>query len=127
MGIELNHTIVWCRDRERSASFFTDIMGLPEAKPFGPFLVVPVDNNVSLDYHATDDDITSQHYAFLIGDDDFDAIFGRIKERSLDYWADPGLTRKGAVSDRDGGRGVYFLDPDGHLLEIITRTYGSGR
>jgi catechol 2,3-dioxygenase-like lactoylglutathione lyase family enzyme len=80
---------------------------------------------VSLDFHDTDEDVAAQHYAFLIDEDDFDAIFARIRERGLDYWADPGRTRRGQVNRNDGGRGLYFLDPDGHLLEIITRPYGS--
>ena len=73
-----------------------------------------------------DGEIASQHYAFLIDEDDFDQIFGRISGRGLDYWADPGLNRQGEINRNDGGRGVYFRDPDGHLLEVITRPYGSG-
>jgi catechol 2,3-dioxygenase-like lactoylglutathione lyase family enzyme len=87
---------------------------------------VEVDNDVSLDFHATGDPIQPQHYAFLVGEDDFDAIFRRIVERGLDYWADPMMSQPGAINHHDGGRGVYFPDPDGHLLEIITRPYGSG-
>jgi catechol 2,3-dioxygenase-like lactoylglutathione lyase family enzyme len=126
MNVRLNHTIVWCRDKQRSAAFLTEILGLPAATRFGPFLVVDAANDVSLDFHDREGDITSQHYAFLIGEDDFDAIFGRIHERELVYWADPGLTRRGEINHNDGGRGLYFEDPDGHLLEIITRPYGSG-
>ncbi len=85
-----------------------------------------VDNGISLDFHEVDGDIAGQHYAFLIGEDDFDAIFGRIVERGLDYWADPMMSQPGTINHHDGGRGVYFPDPDGHLLEIITRPYGSG-
>jgi catechol 2,3-dioxygenase-like lactoylglutathione lyase family enzyme len=81
---------------------------------------------VSLDFHEADGEIASQHYAFLIGDDDFDEIFGRIRERGLDHWADPFRSQAGEINHNDGGRGVYFEDPDGHLLEIITRPYGSG-
>ena len=127
MSVQLNHTIVSCRDQQRSAAFLTGILGLPAATRFGHFLVVEADNGVSLDFSETSGDITSQHYAFLVGEEEFEAAFGRIRERGLAYWADPGRTRPGAVSDRDGGRGLYFDDPDGHLLEIITRPYGSGR
>src|SRR5437667_375162 len=67
-----------------------------------------------------------QHYAFLVSEKEFDQIFGRIKERGLDYWADPGRKEKGRINRHFGGRGVYFLDPSGHLLEIITRPYGNG-
>jgi catechol 2,3-dioxygenase-like lactoylglutathione lyase family enzyme len=126
MSVQLNHTIVWCRDQKKSASFLTQILGRPPATRFGPFLVVEVDNGASLDFHETDDAIASQHYAFLIGEDDFDQIFARIRERGLPYSADPGQTRRGTINHNDGGRGLYFEDPDGHLLEIITRPYGSG-
>jgi catechol 2,3-dioxygenase-like lactoylglutathione lyase family enzyme len=127
MTVQLNHTIVWCRDQQRSAAFLTEILGRPPAIRFGPFLVVEVDNGVSLDFHEVDGDIASQHYAFLIGEHDFDDIFGRIVERELEHWADPGRTRPGAINRHDGGRGVYFEDPDGHVLEIITRPYGSSQ
>jgi catechol 2,3-dioxygenase-like lactoylglutathione lyase family enzyme len=126
MSVQLNHTIVWCSDKQRSAAFLTDVLGLPDAVRFGPFLVVEMANGCSLDFHSTDDDIALQHYAFLISEAEFDQIFGRIKERGLDYWADPGRTRAREINRNDGGRGVYFPDPDGHLLEIITRPYGSG-
>ena len=124
MSVELNHTIVTCRDQQRSASFLTEILGLPAATKFGHFLVVNTDNGVSLDYSEADGDITAQHYAFLIGEDEFDAIFGRITERGITHWADPRRTRPGEINHNDGGRGVYFADPDGHLMEIITRPYG---
>ncbi|MBP1150320.1 MULTISPECIES: VOC family protein [unclassified Methylocaldum] len=127
MSVQLNHTIVPCRDKRKSATFFTEILGLPGQKPFGPFLVVEFSNGVSLDFYETDGEIAWQHYAFLIGEDDFDRIFGRILEQGLEYWADPGQHRPGQINRNDGGRGVYFEDPDGHLLEIITRPYGSGR
>jgi catechol 2,3-dioxygenase-like lactoylglutathione lyase family enzyme len=126
MTVELNHTIVWCRDQKRSAAFLAEILGRPPATRFGPFLVVEVDNGISLDFHDTDGDIAEQHYAFLVGERDFDDIFGRIVERGLEYWADPMCSRAGEINHHDGGRGVYFPDPDGHLLEIITRPYGSG-
>jgi catechol 2,3-dioxygenase-like lactoylglutathione lyase family enzyme len=127
VSVQLNHTIVWCTDKKRSAAFLTEILGLEPATAFGPFLIVEASNGVSLDFHDVDGEIASQHYAFLIDEGDFDQIFGRISERGLDYWADPGLSREGEINRNDGGRGVYFRDPDGHLLEIITRPYGSGR
>jgi catechol 2,3-dioxygenase-like lactoylglutathione lyase family enzyme len=126
VSVQLNHTIVSCRDQQRSAAFLTGILGLQAATRFGHFLVVEADNGVSLDYSETDGDITSQHYAFLVGDDDFDAAFGRIQAQGLQYWADPGRRQPGVINDRDSGRGLYFEDPDGHLMEIITRPYGSG-
>lgn len=127
MSIELNHTIVWCRDKQKSATFFTEVLGLPEPTRFGPFLVAELHNGVSLDFHESDGEIASQHYAFLIGEEDFDQVFARIRGRGLRHWADPGKRRAGEINRNDGGRGVYFEDPDGHLLEVITRPYGSGR
>ena len=126
MPVALNHTIVWCRDRRKSASFLADILGRPAPVRFGPFLVVELDNGVSLDFHETGGDIAAQHYAFLIGEDEFDAVFARIEQRSIQHWAAPGQQEPGRINRHDGGRGVYFEDPDGHLLEIITRPYGSG-
>lgn len=124
MSVQLNHTIVSCRDQQRSASFLTEILGLPDATRYGRFLVVGTHNGVSLDYAETDREITGQHYAFLIGEDEFDAILGRITARSVQHWADPGRSRPGEINHNDGGRGVYFADPDGHLMEVITRPYG---
>ena len=122
MSLRLNHTIVWCRDRERSSTFFTELFGRPPATEFGPFRIVEIDNDVSLDFHATGDPIQPQHYAFLVGEDDFDAIYGRITSQGVDHWADPSCSAPG-INTHDGGRGTYFLDPDQHLLEIITRPY----
>lgn len=126
MSVQLNHTIVWCRDRRTSARFLAEILGRPAPTRFGPFLVVELDNGVSLDFLETEDEIASQHYAFLIGEAEFDAVLGRLRDRQLDYWADPGQTRRNQINRNDGGRGLYFEDPDGHLLEVITRPYGSG-
>lgn len=126
MSIQLNHTIVWCNNKPKSACFLVDILGLPEPKPFGPFLVVELSNGVSLDFKEKEGPITSQHYAFLIGEDDFDHVFGRIRAHGIEYWADPGKQLPGAINHADGGRGMYFEDLNGHLLEVITRPYGSG-
>lgn len=127
MAIQLNHTIVHSRDKQESARFLAEILGLPEPTPYGPFLVVQVSNDVSLDFADWDDrPPTPQHYAFLVSEDDFDDIFRRIRERNLPYWADPSRTRPGQMNHNDGGRGVYWADPNGHFLEIITRPYGSG-
>ena len=126
MSVQLNHTIVWCRNKQASAIFLAELLGLPTPIRFGPSLVVELGNRVSLDFHQTDDEITSQHYAFLVGEQDFDQVFGRILAQGLAHWADPGLHRTGEINRNDDGRGVYLKDPDGHLLEIITRPYGSG-
>jgi catechol 2,3-dioxygenase-like lactoylglutathione lyase family enzyme len=127
MSVRLNHTIVLSRDKAVSASFLAELLGLPAPTVFGDFLVVATDDGVSLDFLAVGDaDIQPQHYAFLIEETEFDQIFGRIRARGLDYWADPFKKRPGEINHNDGGRGVYFDDPSGHLLEIITRPYGSG-
>ena len=122
---ELNHTIVWCSDKQRSAAFLTDILGLPPARTFFHFLVVDLNNGVSLDYYQKEGKVSLQHYAFLVNDEEFDAGFDRIKDRALDYWADPARTQPGQINHHFGGRGIYFHDPDEHLLELITRPYGS--
>ncbi len=124
MTVQLNHTIVWCRDPKRSAVFMAELLGLSPPRTFGPFQVVDLANGVSLDFHGVDFEIGKQHYAFLISDTEFDEIFGRIQARGLAYWADPGKLKPQAINHNDGGRGVYFEDPDGHFLEIITRPYG---
>jgi len=124
--VRLNHTIVSCRDQQRSAAFLAAVLGLPPPTRFGHFLVVEADNGVSLDFAETSGPITTQHYAFLVGEEEFDATFARIRDQNRRYWADPGRNQPGVVNHRDGGRGLYFEDPDGHLLEILTRPYGSG-
>ncbi len=126
MTVQLDHTIVSARDSKASATFFAEILGLPAPTRFGPFEVVDLDNGVSLDFLDTDDAFTIEHYAFLISEPEFDQIFARIRARGLRFWADPGRSRPGEINHNDGGRGLYFEDPNGHLLEILTRPYASG-
>ena len=126
MAVKLNHTIVWSRDKSASANFLSEIMGLGPPVPFAHFLGVQVANEVTLDFGDDSGEIPVQHYAFLVEESEFDTIFKRIKERDLAYWADPYLRRPGEINRHDGGRGVYFKDPSGHLLEVITRPYGGG-
>ena len=126
MAIELKHTIVSSRDPQASAAFLADLLGRAAPVLFGPFHGVELDNGVTLDFLQSDGHITRQHYAFLVSEDEFEVIFGRIRERALPYWADPGHQQPGRINHRDGGRGVYWNDPDGHYLEILTRPYGSG-
>ena len=124
MPAALNHTIVWCSNQSASAKFLTEMLGRPAPTRFAHFDVVALDNGVSLDFAEVEGPIRPQHYAFLISEADFDAVLGRIKQRGLDYWADPRRARPGETNHNDGGRGVYFPDPDGHFLEVITRPYG---
>lgn len=128
MPIAFNHTIVAAHDKQKSATFLTELFGLPDPVPFGHFLTVELEHGANLDYADVpeDQEIRPQHYAFLVSEDDFDAIYGKISSRGLQHWADPGATRPMEINTRDGGRGVYFQDPGGHFLEIITRPYGSG-
>jgi catechol 2,3-dioxygenase-like lactoylglutathione lyase family enzyme len=126
MAVQLNHTIVYVRDKRESATFLAEILGVERPAPYGPFMVVQVDNDVSLDFMDTDGPVHAQHYAFLVSEPDFDQIFGRIRARELPHWADPGRRRPGEINTNDGGRGVYWEEPSGHFLEIITRPYGSG-
>jgi catechol 2,3-dioxygenase-like lactoylglutathione lyase family enzyme len=126
MAIQFNHTILSAQDSEASAAFLAEMLGLPAPARWGPFVVVKTDNGTNLDYMDVDREITRQHYAFLVEESDFDGIFDRIRERELPYWADPGQTQAGQINHHDSGRGLYFEDPNGHLLEIITRPYGSG-
>jgi extradiol dioxygenase family protein len=125
MPVQLNHTIVAASDRHGSAAFLADLLGLPAPTTMGPFAEVRLANGVSLDF-MDDPDVHPRHYAFLVTEEEFDAIFGRIRDRGLPYWADPFERHPGEINHDDGGRGVYWHDPDGHVLEIITRPYGSG-
>ncbi|MBY8861662.1 VOC family protein [Nocardia sp. CA2R105] len=127
MSIHFNHTIVACHDAAASARFWADMLGLEIGKQYGPFLPVTVDNGVTFDF-ALDSpavgEIPTMHYAFLVSEEDFDAGFARIQERGLRYWADPHAQHEGEINHNDGGRGVYFRDPNGHALEFLTVPYG---
>jgi catechol 2,3-dioxygenase-like lactoylglutathione lyase family enzyme len=124
MPVKLNHTIVHARDKRESAAFYAEVFGFGEPVPFGPFLDLETANEVTLAILETDEKIDPQHYAFLVSEAEFDQIFARVKAKRLDYWADPGRRRQGEINTHFGGRGVYFEDPSGHFLEIITRPYG---
>jgi catechol 2,3-dioxygenase-like lactoylglutathione lyase family enzyme len=125
MSVKLNHTIVAARDRKASALFISEILGLAPPVLLGPFALVTVGDELTLDFMDSTDDINPQHYAFLVSETEFDQIFGRIEQRRLPYWADPHQKRRDQINHWDDGRGVYFEDPNGHLLEILTRPYGS--
>lgn len=125
MSARLNHTIVWCRDQRKSATFLTEILGLPPPRRFMSFLVVDLANDVSVDYYEEKvDPIALQHLAFLLDEEEFDGALARVRERTGEIWADPAKQQPGRINHRFGGRGVYFDDPDGHLLEIMTKPYG---
>ena len=121
MTVQLDHAIIPARDKKESASFLAEILGLAEPEPMGPFMAVQVGHDLSLDFADADGDIRPLHYAFRVADDEFDAIFGRILERSLPYWPDPRRSRLNEVADRGNGRAFYFEDPSGHFFEVLTR------
>jgi catechol 2,3-dioxygenase-like lactoylglutathione lyase family enzyme len=126
MAIHFNHTILLARDSQASATFLAEMLALPAPRKWGPFYMVTTENDANLDYMDTAGDIVPQHYAFLASETEFDEIFDRIQQRELPYWADPGQSQPGRINRHDGGRGIYFRENNGHLIEIITRPYGSG-
>jgi len=125
MPAKLNHTIVAARDRNASATFLSEVLGLDPPLILGSFAVVKVGDDLTLDFVETHAVIEPQHYAFLVSEPEFDQIFSRIEARRLPYWADPHRSKRDEINHWDDGRGVYFEDPNGHLLEILTRPYGS--
>lgn len=125
MAVTLNHTIVHARDKQATARFLTEILGLAPPRTLAHFTVVQV-GPTSLDFLETDSAISSRHFAFLVSEAEFDEIFARLEARGIPYWADPFHREPNAINRWDDGRGLYFDDPNGHLLEIITRAYGSG-
>ncbi|HZB67790.1 MAG TPA: VOC family protein [Ornithinibacter sp.] len=124
MPVELNHTIVQARDKEATARHLTTLFDLPEHTTYGPFAVVQLANGVSLDIADDHGSVHPQHYAFLVTEEEFDAILRRIVAIGLTYWADPFHRQENVVNRNDGGRGLYWLDPNGHNLEILTVPYG---
>ncbi|WP_145501732.1 VOC family protein [Streptomyces sp. CFMR 7] len=125
MSVELNHTIIHSRDNRESAEFLAELLGLEAGPEWGPFVPVALANGVTLDFATIpEESITPQHYAFLISEAEFDAAFARIQELGIAYYADPHLKHPGEINHNDGGRGVYFPDPSGHGMELITRPYG---
>ncbi|MFI6847099.1 VOC family protein [Kitasatospora sp. NBC_00085] len=126
MAVQFDHTIVHARDNRESAEFLAGILGLEVGAEWGPFVPVATDNGVTLDFATVPaESIVLQHYAFLVSDEEFDAAFARIEADGIAYYADPQLKLPGEINHHHGGRGLYFLDPAGHGLEIITRPYGS--
>ena len=123
MAIQLNHTIVAAHDKEASARFLAEILGLGPPTPFGPFMCLETANGVSLDYADRAGPVEPNHYAFLVTEEEFDAIYTRVSERHLRYWADPHHTQEGVINGH--GRGFYFEDPSGHNMEVLTRAYGT--
>ena len=126
MSVTFNHTIIAARDRAESARFFRELLELSPAPSWGPFTNIQLSDGVLLQFAEPPVEIQMQHYAFLLDDELFDRAYRRLCDRGIEHWADPAKHRSGEINHDDGGRGVYFDDPDGHFLEIITRPYGSG-
>lgn len=123
VDVRFDHTIVPALDAEASATFFTQIFGLPDPVEAGPFLQVKLTDGRIFDFAEPGVDFPGQHFAFLVDDPTFDAVIDRIRDQGLDHWADPGQRRPGEINTHHGGRGVYFLDPAGHFLEALTARY----
>ncbi len=121
MSIILDHTIVPARDKEASAKFFADIFGLSYDGPAGHFAPVKANDTLTLDFDNREG-FESHHYAFHVDDQEFDDIFGRIKDRGVTYGSGPRDLDDMQINTRRGGKGVYFKDLDGHILELLTRT-----
>jgi len=121
MSIKLNHTIVPAKDKEVAAKFFAKIFGLPYEGPMGHFTPVRINEELTLDFDNAES-FEPHHYAFHVSDDEFDAIFKRVQEADITWGSDPRNTANRQLNSRKGGRGVYFHGPDGHLLELMTRT-----
>ncbi len=127
MTIELNHTIVRARDKHASATFLAGILDIDVQPQWGPFLPVELGNGVVLEYlEVGDQPVQPQHYAFLVSDDVFDSASARIRADGLAHWADPFHEHPDRINHDHGGRGVYFDDPDGHSMELLTSPYGAG-
>jgi extradiol dioxygenase family protein len=121
MTVQFDHTIVPVHDKHESANFLADVLGLAAPVPASQFLAVEIDQGANFDFCDVDGDIRPEHYAFRVDEAEFEAIFGRIRERALPYWADPRRSRPGEIGVRGRGRGFYFTDPSGHFLEVLTR------
>jgi len=122
MPVKLDHTILTARDKTESATFLADILGLSPPVAMGHFLVVALDNELTLDFNTVEESaLRPQHFAFRVSEAEFEAVLGRVQERRVPYWADPRQTRPGQVDQRGDGRAFYFADPSGHWLEVLTR------
>ena len=122
MPVKLDHTIVTARDKTESATFLADVLGLGAPVATGHFLAITLDNGLTLDFSSVEEGaVRPQHFAFEVSEAEFDAVLSRVKERNVPYWADPRQTRPGEVDQRGNGRAIYFADPSGHWLEVLTR------
>ena len=120
MAITLNHTIVPAHDKEAAARFFAHLFGLTYEGPVGHFAPIRVNDTLTLDFDDRER-FESHHYAFHVSEEEFDTIFQRLKAAGISYGSGPRSRDDMQINTRRGGRGVYFLDPNGHVLELLTR------
>ncbi len=123
MTVTFNHTIIAAKDRRESARFYRELLEIPEAPSWGPFTNIQLPDGVLLQFAEPPMEIQMQHYAFLLDDAAFDRAYARLRDRGIEHWADPQMRRPREINNEHGGRGVYFKDPAGHLIELITRQY----
>lgn len=123
MPATFNHTIIAAKDRRESARFLRELLEAAEAPSWGPFTNIQLADGVLLQFAEPPVQIQMQHYAFLLDDDHFDRALRRLCDDGVTHWADPQMTKPGEINHEHGGRGVYFLDPAGHGIELITRPY----
>jgi catechol 2,3-dioxygenase-like lactoylglutathione lyase family enzyme len=120
MRVELNHTIVPSLDKAGSAAFIARILGLPSPRAVSHFVAVELSNGVTLDYDDAEA-VVPQHYAFLVDEEQFDAVLQRVRDAGVEYFADARHRVPSEVNARGGGQGFYFSDPDGHNMEVFTK------
>ncbi|MFJ3670510.1 VOC family protein [Streptomyces sp. NPDC090106] len=123
MSVSFNHTIIAAKDRTESARFFCELLELSEAPSWGPFTNIQLPDGVLLQFAEPPVEIQMQHYAFLIDDELFDRAYQRLRDGAVEHWADPQMKKPGEINHGHGGRGVYFKDPAGHAIELLTRPY----
>lgn len=123
MPASFNHTIIAAKDRAESASLYRDLLEAKDAPSWGLFTNLQLTDGVLLQFAEPPVEIQMQHYAFLVDDELFDRACARLVERGITHWADPQMRRTGEINNEHGGRGVYFKDPAGHAVELITRPY----
>ena len=123
MSVSFNHTIIASTDRAAQVQFYCDLFEVPEAASWGPFRNIQLPDGVLLQFAEPPVEIQMQHYAYLVDDDLFDRAYARLCAQGVEHWADPQFKRPGETNTEHGGRGVYFKDPSGHGIEILTRPY----
>jgi catechol 2,3-dioxygenase-like lactoylglutathione lyase family enzyme len=118
--MRLDHTIVPAKDKVASAEFFAKVMGLQYEGAMGHFAPVRINSTMTMDFDNREA-FESHHYAFMVSDEEFDAIFDRVKAGGIVYGSEPRAIDDMQINQRKGGRGFYFKDPDGHSMEVMTK------